>query len=64
MNEPIEPVNGADVADPGQLVDSGDLVDPAAEDPTPADVTGREDPSYVDPAGELPPAGDELDDPS
>jgi hypothetical protein len=33
-----------------EIADTGDVIDPDADDPTPAEITDPADPSFVDPA--------------
>jgi hypothetical protein len=41
---------GPDHAPQTEVADTGDFVDPDADDPEPAEITDPADPSFVDPA--------------
>lgn len=49
MDQTPEPAN------PTEAIDTGDLIDPEADDPQPVEVTDPDDPSYVEPATDVTP---------
>jgi hypothetical protein len=47
---PAVAFEGPDHAPQTEVADTGDFVDPDADDPEPAEITDPADPSFVDPA--------------